>query len=602
MPTSTSSAAGVSWNLGDLYGSIDDPQLQQDMETANQRAEAFAQKYRGKINAALSEHTLTEAMNELESLYELLDKPIIYAQLVHAARSDDPRHGALLSKTRLARTAANQHLIFFDLDWVQLDDAVADKLLASPKLRRWKHFLEVNRQQKPHYLSEPEEKLYDEKTNTGKAAFVRLFDETMAGLTFTYSHHEATETLTLQQMLSKLYDPSPSVRKAAAEGITNGLQANSKLLTYVYNTLLQDHQTDTRLRRYAGPMHARNLSNEITQVSVDALMSAAEKHQGMLERYYRLKAKLLGMPRLHDYDRYAPLGSDLPSCSWSKARTIVEESYSAFSKESGNIISEFFTKNWIDAELRTGKRGGAFSASTIPSAHPYILMSYTDKLRDVMTLAHELGHGLHQYLSRQVGYLQCDTPLTTAETASVFGEMLTFRRLMEKFSEPKVRLALLCSKIEDAFATVFRQVVLTRFEQQAHAARQHEGELTTERINALWMDANLPMHGDAVQLTDGYAWWWLYIGHFIHAPFYCYAYAFGELLVLALYEQYRQQGAAFVPQYLELLSSGGSLSPPDLLARMKIDINNPQFWDQGLTLLGEMVSEAERLSEQVSRK
>lgn len=596
-----SSATGVVWNLKDLYTSISDPALQRDMEQARDRSIAFGKKYRGKIVSCRRAEELAEALEELESLSELLDKPMIYAHLVHAAKTDDPRHGALLSKAREARTEANQHLIFFDLEWVAIEEPVATSLMNDEKLVAWKHYLEVKRQLKPHYLSEPEEKLMEEKNNTGKAALVRLFDETVAGLQFNITLNGQTESHPLQQVLAKLYDPRQEVRRAAAEGITAGLQSNSKLLTFIFNTLLQDHQTDTRLRHFSSPMQSRNLANEITQESVNALLAAAEKHQSMVARYYRLKAKLLGLQQLHDYDRYAPLGTDLPACSWPEARTIVEESYQAFSTESGRIIAEFFKKNWIDAEPRAGKRGGAFSASTVPSVHPYILMSYTDKLRDVMTLAHELGHGLHQYVSRHVGYLQCDTPLTTAETASVFGEMLTFRKLMEKHQEPKVKLALLCSKIEDAFATVFRQVVLTRFEQKAHAARQSEGELSTERLNALWMEANQPMHGKAVQLSEGYAWWWLYIGHFVHVPFYCYAYAFGELLVLALYEQYQKEGAGFVPKYLNMLTAGGSISPPDLVAKLGIDINQPAFWEQGLSLLGKMVDEAEQLAERVKK-
>ncbi|HMP15948.1 MAG TPA: M3 family oligoendopeptidase [Gemmatales bacterium] len=591
-----SSATGIQWNLKDLYESIADPKLQKDMQEAQQRAKLFCEKYRGRIAAGPTAELLAKALEELESVSEQLDKPLIYAHLLHAAKTDDPRHGALLSKTREARTEANQYLIFFDLEWVSLDEAAARLLLNDDKLINWKHYLEVKRQLKPHYLSEPEEKLLDEKNNTGKAAFIRLFDETVAGLEFNFILEGKSEKQTLQQMLARLYDPQKEVRRAAAEGLTQGLQSSSKLLTYIFNNLLQDHHTDTRLRHFQGPMHSRNLANEITQESVDALMQAAERHQGMVERYYRLKAQLLGLPELHDYDRYAPLGADLPACNWPEARTMVEESYKAFSGEAGRIVGEFFKKNWIDAEPRPGKRGGAFSASTVPSCHPYILMSFTDKLRDVMTLAHELGHGLHQYVSRHVGYLQCDTPLTTAETASVFGEMLTFKRLMEKYIEPRVQLALLCSKIEDSFATVFRQVVLTRFEQQAHAARQAEGELTTERLNQLWMEANRPMHGTAVKLTEGYAWWWLYIGHFVHVPFYCYAYAFGDLLVLALYEQYRRTGESFVPKYMEMLTAGGSMSPPELVKKLGIDINQPSFWDQGLKLLDGMVTEAERLS------
>jgi oligoendopeptidase F len=274
----------------------------------------------------------------------------------------------------------------------------------------------------------------------------------------------------------------------------------------------------------------------------------------------------------------------------------VLESYNAFSPRAGTIVAEFFDKHWIDAELRPGKRGGAFSSSAVPSAHPYILLNYTDRLRDVMTLAHELGHGVHQYLSRGVGYLQCDTPLTTAEMASVFGEMLTFQRLQAIYPDPKTRLSLLCGKIEDGFATVFRQVVLTRFEQTLHQTRQERGELTTEQINELWIAANRPMFGDVVRLTDSYGWWWSYIGHFIHVPFYCYAYAFGELLVLALVQKYKQEGPAFVPRYLELLSAGGSDAPHVLLGRLGVDVNDPGFWELGLRLLGDMVSEAERLA------
>jgi oligoendopeptidase F len=346
-------------------------------------------------------------------------------------------------------------------------------------------------------------------------------------------------------------------------------------------------------------MGPRHLANEIHPSVVDALMTAVERYHSTVQRYYRLKGRLLGLDPLYDYDRYAPLFPDMPECDWPTARSIVQESYEAFSPRAGSVIREFFDKNWIDAELRDGKRGGAFSSSTVPSVHPYILMNFTDKLRDVMTLAHELGHGLHQYLSRGVGYLQCDTPLTTAEMASVFGEMLTFQRLQQRYPEPRVRLAMLCSKIEDSFATVFRQVVLTRFEQALHQARHERGELTTEQINELWLAANRPMHGDVVRLSDGYGWWWSYIGHFVHVPFYCYAYAFGELLVLALVQKYKQEGPAFVPRYLELLSAGGSDAPHVLLGKLGVDVNDPAFWELGLRLLDDMVSEAEELAHEV---
>jgi oligoendopeptidase F len=596
----TSSADGVAWDLGDLYSGPDDPRLEQDLQIAHNRARGFEATYRGKIDVPTGPDLalLSAAMRELEGLYEQMDKPAIYASLLHAARTDDPRRGALLARTREQRTAINKHLIFFDLEWIKLADAPAAALLARPELARYRHYLEQLRVRRPHILSEPEEKLLDEKSVTGRAAFVRLFDETVASLRFPFTHAERSELLSLQQINAKLYDADRTVRRAAAEGWTKGLQDNARLLTYLFNNLVLDHKIDCELRHYDSPMAPRNLANEISPQVVEALMSAAEQHHATVQRYYRLKGRLLGVEPLYDYDRYAPLFPDLPTCDWPAARRIVEESYQAFSPRAGTIIREFFDRSWIDAELRPGKRGGAFSSSAVPSAHPYILMNYTDKLRDVMTLAHELGHGLHQYLSRGVGYLQCDTPLTTAETASVFGEMLTFHRLQQVFPDARTRLAMLCSKIEDGFATVFRQVVLTRFEQALHKARREQGELTTEQINELWLAANRPMHGDVVKLTDGYGWWWLYIGHFIHVPFYCYAYAFGELLVLALVQKYKQEGAAFVPKYLEMLSAGGSEAPHVLVGRLGVDVTDPGFWGLGLRLLDDMVSEAEALAAQ----
>jgi oligoendopeptidase F len=600
-PRPTSSADGVAWNLDDLYTGPDDPAINADLAEALRRAQAFETAYRGKIGpAAPTADLLLEAVEELEGLSEQMDRPLIYASLLHSARTDEPRRGALLARTREQRTAINKHLIFFDLEWVKVSDEDAAPLLLNPDLARYRHYLEQKRAWRPHYLSEPEEKVLEEKTITGRAAFVRLFDETLATLRFPFTAGTQTAQLSLQEILAKLYDPQRPVRAAAAAGITQGLQDNERLLTYMFNTLVLDHRTDCTMRHFDSPMAPRNLANEIPATVVAALMTAAERYHGTVQRYYRLKGRLLALEPLYDYDRYAPLFPDLPECDWPTARRIVQESYDAFSPEAGAVIRRFFVERWIDAELRAGKRGGAFSSSAVPSAHPYILMNFTDKLRDVMTLAHELGHGLHQYLARPVGYLQCDTPLTTAETASVFGEMLTFQRLQTIYADPRTRLGMLCSKIEDAFATVFRQVVLTRFEQKLYTARQEQGELPPEQLNALWLEANAPMHGDAVKLTEGYGWWWSYIGHFVHVPFYCYAYAFGELLVLALVQKYKQEGSAFVPRYLELLSAGGSEAPHVLLMRLGIDVNDPGFWELGLQLLDGMVDEAQRLAGQLA--
>jgi oligoendopeptidase F len=592
------SAAGIAWDLGDLYQNVNDPQIGLDLQTALDRARAFENAYHGKIDVpgGPSLSLLTAAVGELESLSEQMDKPLVYAGLVHAGKTDDPRHGALVSRTREERTAINKHLIFFDLEWARVDDAAAATLLARAELARYRHFLEQKRAWRPHFLSEPEEKILDEKAITGRAAFVRLFDETMAATRFPFEFGGKIEMLSLQEIGTKLYDADRAVRQAAAAGVTRGHQENARLLTYIFNTLVLDHKTDCELRRFPNPMAPRHLANEISDSVVDAIMTAAERHHATVHRYYRLKGRLLQLDQLYEYDRYAPVFGEVPVCDWPTARRLVEESYQAFSPKAGAIVREFFDRRWIDAELRPGKRGGAFSSSAVPSVHPYILMNYTGKPRDAMTLAHELGHGLHQYLARGAGYLQCDAPLTTAEMASVFGEMLTFQRLVQIYTEPRTRLALLCGKIEDAFATVFRQVVLTRFEQKLHQARREQGELSTHQINELWLQANRPMHGDVVQLTEGYAWWWSSIGHFIHVPFYCYAYAFGELLVLALVQKYKQEGEAFVPRYLDLLGRGGSDAPHVLLGKLGVDVNDPAFWELGLGLLGEMVGEAEALA------
>jgi oligoendopeptidase F len=445
-------------------------------------------------------------------------------------------------------------------------------------------------------LSEAEERVLDETANHGERAFMRLFDETVASLRFQPKLGELAQDLGLEETLALLYDANRTRRQAGAAALTAGLRASARLLAFTLNTLVANKATEDRLRSYAGMMDARHLANEIDAPSVDALLGACERAYPLVQRYYRLKAKLLGIPQLADYDRYAPLGDAKRNRTWSDARELVLRAYRAFSPELANIASRFFAGDWIDAEVRPGKQGGAFCAATLPSVHPYVLMSYTGEPRDVMTLAHELGHGVHDVLAKGCGLLEQQAPLTAAETASVFGEMLVFRALMREESDPTARLALLCGKIEDTFATVFRQVVLTRFEQKLHAARRSEGELTPERINALWLAANAPMHGEAVALSEDYGWWWLYIGHFVHAPFYCYAYAFGELLVLALLRRYDEEGEPFVAKYRALLAAGGSETPSVLLARVGLDVTDPKFWDGGIAVIEEMIAQAEALA------
>lgn len=582
-------AAGVTWDLSDLYAGPDDPRIEADLSAALAAAQAFAERHRGRV-AALDAAGLAAAIDELERFEEPAHRAAAYAQLLFAADTATPRHGALLQRVQERASEIRNALVFFELEWVAVDDARAAALLADPALARRRHLLATMRRYRPHLLSEPEEKLLEEAANTGARAWMRLFDETLASLRFRL---DGGEEKTEEELLALLYEPDRETRRIAADSLTRGLRDNARLLTFVFNTLVQDKASRDRLRRYPDPAADRHLANEIEPETVAALMQACEARHDLVHRYYRLKRELLGLDRLYDYDRYAPIAAAEGRRSWDSARRVVLDAYRDFAPEMAEVAARFFERRWIDAELRAGKRGGAFSASTVPSAHPYVLLNYTGNLRDVMTLAHELGHGVHQYLAREQGLFQQDTPLTTAETASVFGEMLVFRRLLREERDPAVRLGLLCGKLEDAFATVFRQVVMTRFEEALHAARRREGELPTERVNELWMEANRPMFGDAVTLRDEYAWWWLYVPHFVHSPFYCYAYAFGELLVLALVRRYDEEGPAFAPRYLEMLAAGGSEPPREVVARTGLDIADPGFWSRGLTLLEELLAQAE---------
>jgi oligoendopeptidase F len=589
------SSDGVRWDLSDLYEGPDDERIDADLDRAFTQAKDFEGSYRGRL-ATLAAAELSQAIDTLERLNESVARAGVYAGLLFAADTATPRNGALMQHVQERSSEIKNALIFFELEWVTLDSESADVLLADPALAKRRHLLESMRRYRTHVLSEPEERILEASANTGSRAFSRLFDELVADMRFTLERDGESLDLGEEEVLSLLYDSDRDTRRAAAASLTAGLKSSSRPLAFIFNTLVQDKAVEDELRRYPQPIDSRNLANEIDNASVDSLLSACVARYPLVARYYRLKAKILGLEQLEDFDRYAPISVASGGCSFSDAKRIVLDAYGDFAPEMAEIAGRFFDRRWIDAELRPGKRGGAFCASTLPSLHPYVLLNYTDNLRDVMTVAHELGHGVHQSLAAEQGLFEQDTPLTTAETASVFGEMLVFRRLMKEESDPKVRLGLLCGKLEDAFATVFRQVAMTRFEQSLHAARRGEGELAIDRVNELWMEANEPMFGDSVHLSQDYACWWLYIPHFVHSPFYCYAYAYGELLVLALLRRYDEEGDDFVPRYLDLLRAGGSDTPVALLGRMGIDVGDPDFWDGGLALLEEMVSEAEALA------
>lgn len=593
--TVATGAEQVRWDLSDLYPDDALQTFKSDQEKLKSMSETFSARYRGKV-ASLGPSGLAEALADYEAIQDLGGRLGSYAYLSWSTDTLNPDNGRLLQQMTEFGSQLNQLLVFFSVEWVAVDDAVAQKWIDSPELAKWRHYLEVSRLYKPHTLEEKQEQVLSRKSVTGRSAWVRFFDETLGAATFELDG----ETLPEQEVLSKLHSPDRGLRQRAAASLTAGLKGLSRTLTFVFNTLAADKQISDEMRGYAHWLASRNLSNEIADEAVNALVQAVTGRYDLAQRYYRLKSRLLGLEgEMKDYDRYAPVFRSEAVVSWNEAREMVVAAYGEFHPEMGRIVSEFFEQNWIDAAIVPGKRSGAFSASTVPSVHPYILMNYDGRIRDVQTLAHELGHGIHQYLSRGQGVLQADTPLTTAETASVFGEMLVFQRLYAAIDDPKERLGMLVGKIDDTMATVYRQIAMNRFEDGLHTARRTEGELTADQISAIWRQTQEQLYGDSVQLTEDYGLWWSYIPHFLHTPGYVYAYAFGELLVMALYEAFRRQPEGFQARYVEMLSAGGSDWPQNVVAKTGLDITDPGFWKQGLAVIERMLAEAEDLAAQV---
>jgi oligoendopeptidase F len=586
MEATTTGAEDVHWNLTDLYA--DPSALEDDLDTAADEARQFADDYRGRVGG-LAPEALAEALARYEALTDRMGRAFTYAYLHWSTDTNDSARGALLQHVREQYNQINQQLIFFELEWAQVDAERAESIMQHEALADYRHYLELEQLRKDHRLSEDEEKILSEKSVTGRSAWNRFFDETMGAARFTLDG----ATLTQQQILSKLYEPDRAVRRDAALAFTEGLQDHRRELTFVFNTVLADKASDDRLRNYDHWLASRNLDNEVDDETVEALVEAVTSRYDLVARFYRLKQRLLGLDELYDYDRYAPIGEADTRYEWTTARDLVLAAYDDFHPQMGDVAERFFTDEWIDAALAEGKRSGAFSHGAVPSAHPYVLLNYTGKTRDVQTLAHELGHGVHQYLAREQGPLQAGTPLTTAEMASVFGEMLVFQRLMRQEDDPQNRLAMLVSKIDDTLATVFRQVAMNRFEQRIHTARREEGELSADRLSALWMETQEAMFEGSVTLGDHYRHWWSYIPHFIHSPGYVYAYAFGELLVLALYARYQEAGDAFADQYIDLLAAGGSDWPHELVAELGIDLTDLDFWTQGLGEIEALIGRAE---------
>ena len=594
----TSSAANVSWDLSELFVAPDDPRIEATLDRLNLDADEFVRAYRAKFAASRgpSATALCEALHQYEALQEVCARLGYFASLSYAADTTSDQNRHLAQHIEEALTSVRNKLLFFDLAWLALPDVSATRLINSPKLAAYKNYLKCARDMKPHTLSEPVEQVINDKDLTGLNAWSKLHTEYLAGLKFEVTQGGISKLLSQSEILVLMRHPDRSVRKHAHEVFFGTIKKHSQILTFIYDTRFQDHLVNMRLRQYTSPMQERHIANSVQPAAVDAMMLAVERNMPLAHRYFNLKARLLGLPKLEIYDQYAPVLEIKEKISYTDAGTRIIQAMHKFSPEFANITQQFFEQSWIDADPRAGKRGGAFCAGVTPSVHPFILMSYNDDLRDVMTLAHELGHGLHDRLASEQTLLNYYPSLPIAETASVFAEMLTFEELLSGMSNDKNRLALLCAKIEDSFATVFRQTVLTRFEQLAYAARG-EGRLTTERICDLWLHANAPYYGDSVSMTPGYEAGWSYIPHLINTPFYCYAYSFGQLLVLALYGMYRRVGAeTFVPRYRALLAAGGSKTPAEIVAGIGMNIDDPDFWQVGFDELARFVGDAERLS------
>ena len=591
--TELTGAEDVAWNLSDLYESGDDPRLEADVQEAEQASAAFRERYHGKV-AELDAAALAEAIEERERIESVFTRAIYYAHLWFATDMADAPRGALVARLTETGAALDTQLLFFGLELADLDDEAAERLLADGALERWSHWLRSVRKFRPYLLSEPEEKIVTEKSVSGVSAWGRLYEELLGALRVELDGTDVS----LEEAMAKLYSADRDERRRASEAVTEALEPGLRTRTFVFNTVVLDKSVDDRLRGYETWISSRNLRNDTSDEAVQVLIDACVGRYDVVQRYYRLKAKLLDVEQLAFYDRMAPIGDDPTKVSWDEAREIVLGAYYDFASEAGDIAKRFFAESWIDAPVRENKRSGAFCATTVPDVHPYVLMNFTGDRRSILTLAHELGHGLHGSLAGPLGLFNADTPLTMAETASVFGEALTFKRLLALEDDPGKRLNLLAGRIEDSIATVFRQICMNRFEDAVHTERRDTGELSPERLEEVWLGTQARMFDDSVDL-DGYGTWWSYIPHFLSTPGYVYAYAYGFLFALSIFRKYELEGDAMVESYLELLRAGGSKAPEELAAIVGLDLADPGLWDNGIDALAAELDEAEALAAEI---
>src|SRR5438105_1575026 len=512
--------------------------------------------------------------------------------MLHSENTQDTAAGRLLARVREAGAERSSHMVFFLLELAQISDERAAELFADPEATAYRYAVEEARKYRPHQLSEPEERVLTDFSPVGNASWVRLFEELCARIHVGIDGQE----LTLDQALTLMREPDREVRRKASIAVTEALNGDVRTRGYLFNVILQEKAIDDRLRHFPTWLSSRNLANETSDEAVQALVDAVTSRYDVSVRYYRVKRKLLNVGDLHEWDRYAPISETTRDLTWDEAKDLVLGSYNRFSPRAGKLVEQFFADRWIDAPVVPGKAGGAYCMPVTPHHHPYVLMNFTGKLRDALTLAHELGHGLHDRLASNQNVFDYHPPLTLAETASVFGEALTFDRIMAEEKDPKVRLAMLCNQCEDAFSTVFRQVAFNRFEDASHTSRRAEGELSVDQLRDLCQQKLQAIFGDALTLTEEHKLWWSYVGHFVHTPGYVYAYAFGNLLALSVYHRFLERGPSFVDEYLDFLAAGGSTRPDELVRRIGMDITDPGFWDAGLKILDGMVTEVESLA------
>lgn len=590
-------AEDVIWDLSVFYAGLDDPKLKSDTAAAESLALAFQERFRGRLGQ-LRPDDFVAAYADMEAIYDLSGRLGSYAFLNFSTDTGHAGYQALVAKMQDLSAKISQMLVFFELEWNALAEDRAQAILDDPALAKFRYYLEAERRKKPFQLTEAEEQIIIEKQVTGSSAWARFFTQ----LTSAFSFDWMGEAVNMSFVLNKLYEADRDMREMAWRKITDKLSERSMELTFIFNTLALDKAKSDQRRGYASWVSARNLSNKADDAVVEALVQSVTGNYALVARHYALKRCLLGYEELYDYDRYAPLNLKESEAfyQWHEASAIVLAAFEKFSPQMKTLAQEFFDENRIHAPVSAGKRGGAFAAPTVASAAPYVFLNYLGSARDVTTLAHELGHGIHMALSgRAHGLFALYTPLTTAEMASTFAEMLVFQDLMAAETDREVRLSMLMGKIEDTFATVFRQISMNRFEDKMHTARRGEGELTSERLSELWLESQRDMFGDSVTITEEYGLWWSYVPHFLHTPGYVYAYSFGELLVLALYRLYQGEGQAFVPKYLELLAAGDSDYPDRLLAKIGVDINDPGFWQKGLDVIQDWIDQAEALAREL---